>query len=226
MHGWLALVGGNEWTDGCDFDADLVKRSATNTVTVLPTAAAFEQPDAAVRTATSWFAALGAIVVACPILARRDAEDTTLAAQLAASSFIYIAGGSPMHLRSVLKDTPALDALVEAWRGGATLAASSAGAMALGDPMLDPRGGAFTLGLGVVPGLAVLPHAHEWSDERTKRTMRLAGSNVTVAMISERTALLRDPTGAWRVEGAGSVRIHANGTDTSDLSNLRTLTFT
>lgn len=220
MRGWLALVGGNEWTDGCTFDADLLEKSDTKTVTVLPTAAAFEQPSAAVANATAWFERLGATVEVCPVLSRHDAENTNHSMQLEHARFVYIAGGSPMHLRAVLKDTPALDALVGAWEGGCTLAASSAGAMALGDPMLDPRGGAFTLGLAVIRGLAVLPHAHEWSLERTARTLRLAGASVTVAMIDERTALLRSPQGAWRVEGAGTVRLHANGSDTSDLEML------
>ena len=58
------------------------------------------------------------------------------------------AGGSPMHLRSVLKGSAVLAALREAWRGGAVVAGSSAGAMVLTDPMVDPRGGALTVGLG------------------------------------------------------------------------------
>jgi cyanophycinase len=224
MAGWLALVGGSEWQDGCSFDASLLEHTATDVVTVLPTAAAFENPDAAVRTATAWFARLGARVEVCDVRTRHDAESVDLATQLQAARFVYIAGGSPMHLRSTLKDTAVFAALVAGWQSGNTLAASSAGAMALGDPMLDPRGGAFTIGLGLVRGIAILPHANEWSAERTRRTRKLASANVLLAAIDERTALLRDPNGRWHEEGAGSVSLHANGADTSDLTILSTLT--
>ena len=223
MSGWLALVGGAEWTEGCSFDAALLERSATSIVTVLPTAAAFENPTGAVEWATRWFAALGATVEACDIRTRADADNEDLAAQLCAAKFVYVAGGSPMHLRSTLKDTAALAALSNGWHRGNTLAASSAGAMALCDPMLDPRGGAFSIGLGLLAAIAVLPHAQGWSPERTKRTLKLLSAGVQLAMIDERTALVRSPTGVWSAEGAGSVRIYANGTDTSDLHVLDAL---
>lgn len=220
MSGWLALVGGAEWTEGCSFDAALLERSGSNVVTVLPTAAAFENPTGAVTWATKWFATLGATVVACDIRTRADAENEVLAAQLREARFVYVAGGSPMHLRSTLKDTAAFAALRQGWLAGNTLAASSAGAMALCDPMLDPRGGAFSIGLGLLSGIAVLPHADEWSPERTKRTLKLLSAGVQLAMVDERTALVRSPEGVWNAEGAGSVRIYANGTDTNDLHVL------
>ena len=50
MSGTLALVGGGEWNDGCDFDADLLAASGGTEVVVLPTAAAYEQPARAVAT--------------------------------------------------------------------------------------------------------------------------------------------------------------------------------
>jgi cyanophycinase len=224
MSGWLALVGGAEWTEGCTFDAALLERSGPTVVTVLPTAAAFENPTGAVTWATKWFATLGATVEVCDIRNRTDADNADHAAQLRAAKFVYIAGGSPMHLRSALKDTAAFEALRDGWHDGNTLAASSAGAMALCDPMLDPRGGAFSIGLGLINGLAVLPHAAEWSPERTKRTLKLLSANIQLALIDERTALVRSPEGVWKAEGAGTVRIHANGADTSDLHVLDALT--
>jgi cyanophycinase len=223
MSGWLALVGGAEWTAGCSFDEALLQRSGTKTVTVLPTAAAFENPTGAVTFASKWFKTLGASVEVCDIRNRADADKPELAEQLRNAEFVYVAGGSPMHLRAALKDTLAYQALRDGWAAGNTVAASSAGAMALCDPMLDPRGGAFGLGLGFIEGLAVLPHANEWSAERTKRTLKLLSANVFLAVIDERTALVRSPEGVWNAEGAGTVRIHANGADTSDLHVLDVL---
>jgi cyanophycinase len=129
------------------------------------------------------------------------------AAQLRAAKFIYLSGGSPMHLRSVLKDTPAWEAIVEAWRGGAVLAGSSAGAMVMGEAMVDPRGGALTLGLGLISGVTVMPHYDAWSEEKAHRTIQLATGHLRIAAIDERTALIRDGDGKWSVAGAGQVTV-------------------
>ena len=212
MAGVLALVGGAEWTDGCTFDRDLLEGSGAAEVLVLPTAAAYERPEKAVETATRWFASLGASVRGLMVLRRPDAEDQANAAAVRDSRFIYLGGGSPLHLRSVLKDSAVWSALEAAWQAGATLAGSSAGAMVLGDPMVDPRGGAYTLGLGLVEQLAVIPHHDTWSADKTHRTMELAPAGVAVVGIDERTAAIRDAEGGWRTAGAGAVDVFRDGT--------------
>ena len=219
MNGPLALVGGDEWRDGCDFDVELLAASGGSEVVVLPTAAAYEHPERAVDTATSWFDGFGGKVVGLDVLQRRDALDPDRAAAVRAARFVYLSGGSPLHLRSVLKETPVWDALVAAWDDGAVVAGSSAGAMVLCDPMVDPRGGAFTVGLGLVANLAVLAHAEPDVDRVHvhHRTFELASAGLPVAAITERTALIRDPDGTWRSAGAGSVRVfvdaHESGLD-------------
>jgi cyanophycinase len=210
--GELALVGGAEWTAGCEeIDRHLLERSDTRDVLVLPTAAAYWHPDKTIETAASYFSGLGASVKACMVLRRADAEDPEHAGTVRAARFVYLAGGSVLHLRSVLKSSPVWDALVEAWSAGAVLAGSSAGAMVLGDAMVDPRGGALTLGLGLLPQLAVLPHAGDWSEEKTHRTVRLASGGLRIAAIDERTALLRAPDGRWYKRGPGNVTIWLEG---------------
>lgn len=216
MSGPLALVGGMEWRDGCTFDAELLEASGGDEVLVLPTAAAYEHPEHAVETATRWFATFGGKVRGLMVLRRPDAEDEANVAAVRDARFIYLGGGSPLHLRSVLKDTPVWDALVAAWDGGAVLAGSSAGAMVLCDPMIDPRGGAFTLGLGLVSGLTVIPHANTWSHEKARRTFELAPADLAVAGIDEQTALIRSPGGddgdaGWRSAGAGNVAVWLDG---------------
>src|SRR6187397_3352628 len=111
MPGVLALVGGGEFRDGCSFDRTLLDAlDGDAEVLVLPTAAAFEHPERTVAAASDWFAALGAKARGLDVLNRRDALDELNAQQVAAARFIYLTGGSPMHLRSVLKDTPTWDA--------------------------------------------------------------------------------------------------------------------
>ncbi|MEO7556123.1 MAG: Type 1 glutamine amidotransferase-like domain-containing protein [Acidimicrobiales bacterium] len=209
--GTLALVGGGEWRDGCDFDAALLEAAGTDEVLVLPTAAAYEHPHDLVAAATGWFAGLGAKVRGLDVLRRPDALDADNVEVVRAARFTYLAGGSPMHLRSVLKDTPVWDALVAGWQDGAVVAGSSAGAMVLCDPMVDPRGGAFTVGLGLLDGMAVVPAADTWSEDKAHRTRQLAPRGLIVAAVDERTALVRGPDGAWRVEGAGSVVAYRDG---------------
>ena len=211
MSGTLALVGGAEWRTGCDFDRDLLAASGGTEVVVLPTAAAYEHPERSVQAASRWFGDLGATVTAVPVLTRADALADAHAAQVRAARLLYLASGSPMHLRSVLKDSLVWDALLEMWQAGGVLAGSAAGAMVLGDPMVDPRGGALTLGLGLVEQLAVIPHHDTWSEDKAKRTLRIAPAGMPLAGIDERTALLRSPDGEWSTAGAGSVTVYVDG---------------
>jgi cyanophycinase len=217
--GPLALIGGAEWQQPCTFDADLLAKSGAAEVLVLPTGAAYEQPGRLVEAATRYFGELGATVKGLPVLARPDAERADYADAVRSAHFVYLSGSSPLHLRSVLKDSKVWHALEAAWHAGSVIAGSSAGAMVLGDPMVDPRGGAFTIGLGLVEQLAVLPHANTWSPDKAHRTMTLASGGVRVAAIDEQTALVRDPGGAWRVAGVGGVTVYLDGKPT-DLAAL------
>jgi cyanophycinase len=219
MAGTLALIGGAEWRAGCDFDRELLDLSGGREVLVLPTAAAYEHPDRAVEAAERWFDELGATVRPLRVLTRRDAVAEANVAPIQGAGFIYLSGGSPMHLRSVLKDSPVWDALVAAWQGGAVLAGSGSGAMVLCDPMVDPRGGALTLGLGLLEQIAVIPHHDTWSEDKAKRTLRIAPSGLPIVGVDARTALIRDPEGAWRTSGAGSAVVFLDGAE-ADLSVL------
>jgi cyanophycinase len=219
MAGVLALVGGNEWQDKCTFDRGLLDASGGTEVLVLPTAAAYEHPARSVEHARQWFESMGASVQGLDVLRRQDAENEGNAAAARAARFIYLSGGSPMHVQSVLKDSPVWDAIVEAWDGGAVLAGASAGAMVLCDPMVDPRGGAFTLGLGLVEQVALIPHHEEWDEDQARRTIELAPAGLPVVGIDTQTALIRDVDGSWRTEGAGRVVVFVDGNE-ADLQVL------
>ncbi|MDA8309856.1 MAG: Type 1 glutamine amidotransferase-like domain-containing protein [Actinomycetota bacterium] len=213
--GMLALVGGDEWTPGCDFDAALLAASGDRRVLVLPTAAAFERPERRVLAAAEWFARWGGEVEGLMVTSRADAQDDGAAATVGAARFVYLGGGSPLHLRSVLKGSKVLAALSDAWRRGAVVAGAGAGAMVLSDPMVDPRGGALTVGLGLVEGLAVVPLAGDLLDdahgEKLHRSVLLAPPGVPVVGIPDRTAVIREPDGAWRSAGQGVPRVFVDG---------------
>jgi cyanophycinase len=113
----------------------------------------------------------------------------------------------------VLKDSALFDALLAAYHGGGVLAASGAGATVLCDPMVDPRGGAYTIGLGVVRNLAVFPYHGTAADHLRERSIDLLPKAATLVGIDEETALLRAPDGTWTVRGAGHVSVY--GADSS-----------
>jgi cyanophycinase len=213
MSGPLALVGGGEWRDGCDFDRGLVEAVGAEEVLVLPTGSAYEHPERLVDASQKWFDQLGVRARGLMVLTRADALGEANVEEVRRARFVYVAGTSPMHLRSVLKDSPLWDALIESWDGGMALAGSSAGAMVMCDPMVDPRGGAFTLGLGLVENMTIVPHHDNWSEDKAHRTLQLAPKGLIVVGVDERTALVRDGTTGWRAEGAGTVTAWRDGTE-------------
>ena len=85
--------------------------------------------------------------------------------------------------------------------------------------MVDQRGGAFTVGLGLVEQLAVIPHFDGWSEDKAARTLALAPQGLPIVGIHEQTALVRDPDGGWGATGLGTVDVYVDGR-LSDLSAL------
>jgi len=223
--GVLALVGGDEWTEGCTFDATLLAASGGHDVLVLPTAAAYQHPERVVLRAAEWFAPLGGQVEGLMVVDRASAEDPGMAATVAAARFVYLAGGSPLHLRAVLKKSAVFEALRRAWAGGAVVAGAGAGAMVLSDPMVDPRGGALTLGLGLVDNLAAVPHFGDEHDDahgqKLERTVAMAPAGLPIVAIPARTALIREGDGTWRAEGVGTPVVFVGGRPTEGLSALK-----
>jgi len=218
--GMLALVGGGEWQEGCTFDAGFLAASGGDQVLVLPTAGAYEHPERLVARAGAWFEPLGGSVEGLMVLTRADAQNDGAADIVRRSRMIYLAGSSPMHVRSVLKHSAVWDALVAAWHDGAVVVGSSGAAMALTDPMVDARGGGLTIGLGLVSGVAVVPHFGDATDDehgqKMHRSVLLAPAGTPVVGIPERTALVRDPDGSWRSAGDEPVAVFLDGAPAAD----------
>ena len=210
--GTVAFVGGDEWTEPCStFDTHLLELAGTDEVLVLPAAAAFEHPERAVERATRYFESLGAKVRGLPVVNRRDAEADANVSAVRVAKFVYIADGSPLHLRSVLKSSAFYDALVYAYGRGAVVAASGAGATVLGDPMVDPRGGAYTVGLGLVPGLAIFPYHGRAAEHLRERSVDLLARDAVLVGVDEQTALVRTDDTPWQVMGAGGATVYRKG---------------
>ena len=207
--GTLAFVGGGEFSTGCDFDATLLAECGAQEVVVLPTATAYENPARLRARAEAWFGALGAGCRWLDVYRRADADEPAASAALAGAAMIYLTGGSPPHARSTLLRTAVWEALVSASADGATIVGSAAGGNVLCDHMVDVRGGAFTLGLGLTDELAVISRAETLSAERVSRTVRLAPPGLVVVAVAERGALICRPGAAW--ESVGDVTLYRDG---------------
>lgn len=212
--GVLALVGGDELHPGNEEqDRVLVAAAGGGPAFVLATAAGRHHPELAVETARSWFGGLGLEVEELPAVRRRDLTAPTVAARARNGRLFYLVGGDPGVVPAKLAGTPVWEAVLDAWRGGAALAGSSAGAMALGDWILvrDRRPGdaerRFRPALGVVPRVAVIPHLDTFG--RGWLPSVLAGAREVEAMplgIDERSAAMWQG-GGWRALGPGGVSI-------------------
>src|SRR5260370_26485806 len=108
------------------------------------------------------FTQLGVTVEPITLLNRADAENAEVAARLAAANFIYFSGGKPRYLLETLQGTASWQAILGVFTTGGIVAGCSAGAMVLGGEVFDfPKVWRTLPALGLVPGIAVIPHFDE-----------------------------------------------------------------
>lgn len=207
--GSLALVGGAEF--GATHDHHRGLFASGSTVTLLPTAMAYENPDAVIAEARQHFKSLDVAIEVVAAYSRRDAFDPVLVARLADAESLYITGGSPMHLRSVLLGSPLLTAGVQRWNEGMTVVAAAESTSVLCGHMVDNRGGAFTVGLGLITAFTVIAGFDRWSPDKRHRTVALAPPDMPVVGIDDATALVRSTDGTWCVDGSGEVHVFKGG---------------
>jgi cyanophycinase len=190
----VVLQGGGPFTANDEFDAQILS-AHPGYVAILPTAEAFENPDDLVQSSVAWAKRLGITTKLCAVYSRADAREESFATIIAQAAVVYVVGDSPIHLRSTLKDTVVFDAIA----AHSCVVATAGSAAAMCDPMVDPRGGAFALGLGLVNGVAAITESEKWPDERLQRTLSLA--NTSVAEIPTGAALMYQD-GTWSTHGA------------------------
>lgn len=220
MTGTMALVGGDEFRQNCrEMDTEIMAAAGRHParVVVIPTAAAHAGPEKAARDGVTHFNNLGGQAQALLILDRGQADDAGLVAGIAAADLIYFTGGNPDHLLATLRDSRLLAEIAAAMARGAILAGSSAGAMVIGSLMRRPRAGEWIPGLGLAPGIAILPH-HENSAPaavsaqlQSQRADGLDGLDRLIVLgLDAQTGVLGHP-GHWRVTGHGKVTEYRAG---------------
>ncbi|MDH5244422.1 MAG: Type 1 glutamine amidotransferase-like domain-containing protein, partial [Chloroflexota bacterium] len=220
-NGLVALHGGGEFLPGDERFLGAILEAAPRTArivraAVVPTAAARGRPADAAEFAIRALGRIGASLEltvdaqAAAVVDPASANDPGLAAFLAEADLIHFPGGDPDLIPAVLPGTAAWAAVLTALGRGAVLAGASAGAMALGSWTWTPGG--VVQGLGMIPGIVVVPHAdaRSWADN-LRRFGGMAPSGAAVLGIGERTGVLIRATEPWQIVGEAEVRWLAPG---------------
>lgn len=180
---------------------------------ILPTAAGLEDVSSWIKDGIAHFSGLGCEAYGVWATNRAGVEDPDHAAALAAADLIYLSGGSPGYLVETLRGSAAWEAIQRVWQRGGTLAGSSAGAMAIAERTLVRREGqvgrmpaTWADGLGLLPGIGVIPHYDRFGPERTPPRVEAAPDGLVVLGIDEDTVIL-SAGGEARVLGRGTVTV-------------------
>jgi len=210
--GMVALVGGDEFNPGNEEqDRMLAAAAGPGPAFVVPTAAARQKPDVSVAHAKAWFRRFGVELEELPVLKRADAKSALLAERARGGGLFYLVGGDPGWVAEVLRGSAVWGAMFQAWRNGAALAGSSAGAMALcSDTLVRAKWPNHVNrrpadALGVLPKTAVLPHydtfGHKWVE-----SAQAAAPDLCLLGIDERSAAVWDGA-KWVAAGPGAVTV-------------------
>ncbi len=176
-------------------------------VAILPTAATNENPYVAGENGVRHFRRLGARAEKLMILDRESANDAELVGLLEDFAGLYFTGGDPIYLHEVLSGSKAWQAAQAVAARGGLIVGSSAGAMVLGEQLWRFDG--WIAGLGLAPGLAVLPHHATLAARWNAPAMAAAlPAGVRLVGIDEATALLLPEA---RVLGQGQVTVYGPG---------------
>lgn len=212
MPGVLCLNGGDEFHPGNEPQDELLRDARRPGPAFIVATAAADHPEMAVATAQRWFGARELAVHELRVRTRGEAMSPATAEAAAAGGFFYLVGGDPGRVVRVLRGSAVWDAIEAAWRGGAALAGSSAGAMAMCEWTLlrhsfpghrrrrpDPA-------LALVPEAAVLPHYDTFGQHWIPSAQAALGPDTVLVGLDERTAAVWHH-GVWRALGDGAVTL-------------------
>lgn len=189
MTGIIALQGGGPFKLHDELDRRLIAEVGAAAVVVMPTADAFERPEDLIRSAQEWASRVGVTIEPLMVMRRTEAMEQENADVITRARAIWLVGDNPIHLRSVLKGTPVWQAIVALLEAGGLVVGAGAPASALCDPMIDPRGGALALGLGMIEGMSIITESEKVTPDRHVRTRKLA--NVPLIFLPSSSAVIR-----------------------------------
>lgn len=232
VSGTLVLIGGGDYAEAEQVDRfvlDLAGGQSTPVV-FLPTARPSRRMG---EKFTAYYQSLGARNVrVAPVYEPEDASNEENARLLRGAGLIFIGWGSDSRLLRVVRHTPVHAAIEEAYRRGAVLAATSAGARAAGELVISPANGPMGLrggldegplrpddgvaleektslqiwpGFNWMPGFGIEAHLAEWQRYGHLLLMGALRPDLTWIGLDERTALVVYPSGEAEVVGSSNV---------------------
>ena len=214
--GAIALVGSGEYSVPMqELEAELLHRAISfgkkNHYVQIPTASSHEGETSRAkwkRLGQEQSDRIGSECIYLPIHERADAFNPEFITAIKDAGLIYFSGGDPHRVAAIFNGSPLWDAIVVEWKLGTSLAGCSAGAMAFGGTIMGVRKSNHSPGLGLLPGIEVIPHYDKmlgWLPDRVASFIANSVSNATLLGIDENTALVY--TDAWRKFGRGDVHI-------------------
>jgi len=198
--GWLALLGGGEFSFGQTVDADFawIEKTAPGPVGFIPAASGSD--DYPRHFATYLKEQLGRELETIPIYRARDGRRGRNAERIAAVPAVYLGGGVTDHLLEALAETPCAEALARKIREGGMVVAIAAAAQVAGHAARSIAPGSLIPGLGWLPEGVVEPNFDPAHDRRLRKLLAAPGVRWGLGIPTE-SAVLLGPDGAMEVVG-------------------------
>ncbi|HLF55264.1 MAG TPA: Type 1 glutamine amidotransferase-like domain-containing protein [Thermoanaerobaculia bacterium] len=173
--GWLALVGGGEFSFGETLEADRAWLEQTPPGPVGFVPAASGSLDYPRHFAAYLGETFGRTVETIPIYRPRDGKRGRNAERIAACAAVYLGGGIAEQLVAAIAGTPAHEALRAKLAGGGVVVAIAAAAQACGACFKALRGGRPEPGLALVEGVAIECNFDPAHDRRLRALLAVPG---------------------------------------------------
>ncbi|HEX5714833.1 MAG TPA: Type 1 glutamine amidotransferase-like domain-containing protein [Thermoanaerobaculia bacterium] len=199
--GWLALLGGGEFSYGETFDADEVwlAKTAPGPIGFIP--AASGSNDYPRHFGEYLSDELEREMEIIPIYRSRDSRRARNAERIAAVPAVYLGGGVADHLLDALAGSPAAEALTRKIQTGGMVVAIAAAAQAAGRIARSIAPGQTIPGFGWLPEGVVEPNFDPGHDRRLRKLLELPGIRWGLGIPAE-SAVLLGPDGAMQVVGS------------------------
>lgn len=207
----LLLAGGAEFGGQMrepDWQAIELAGGLDAPICIIPTAAAPDNNSKrAGKHGIRWFQSLGAKnVFSLDVIDPNSANDSSLAASIRASKFIYLLGGFPRFLSETLQNSLCWSAALEVYQNGGVIGGSSAGAMVLCEYYYDPYEQKLLRGLNLISNACLLPHHNQFGKTWAKRLRELLPDAILLG-IDEETGII-NVGNDWQVYGKGEATVY------------------
>lgn len=214
MTGKIMLIGGGEFQngmEGADSEALNAAGGAIAPVVLLAVASSPRKTDDLLKDGLIWFDKLGAYNVKSLALNDHNAATKSEnAAILESARLIYVIGGDPAYIPSVLAASACSEALRAAVnKRDAVVVGSGNGAMALAAQIYNQDTHELTAGLKLVPNTAVIPYHNSNGRKWSKKLNELLPDSYILGL-DEKTAMLGFGND-WQVWGRSWVTVYHKG---------------